>query len=140
MTADEPVHAELKQADGLSLSVQPCAAGRAGCITVCLSGAQLCASAYVTSFASSPDDRACWQYFRDVARLRGERSHDWISECQDLSFSAQADPAFPGHILLSVYLGSTSDDDCDWQVKGTLLLSPQQIADFAELLKVALRE
>ncbi|WP_271103456.1 hypothetical protein [Pseudomonas tohonis] len=102
---------------------------------VCLSGTELQAAAYVASIASSPDNRACWQYFKAVARIDGEQTHHWLSECQDLNFSASIDPAFPDQILLSVHLGSSSDDDCDWQINGTLLLSSQQIDDFAEALK-----
>jgi hypothetical protein len=135
VTADAPVQAELKQMNGLSLIIQPCAAGRAGCMRVCLSGTALQAAAYVASIASSPDSRTCWQYFKAVARIEGEQTYHWLSECQDLNFSASTDSAFPDQILLSVHLGSTRDDDCDWQINGTLLLSYQQVDDFAEALK-----
>jgi hypothetical protein len=74
------------------------------------------------------------EFFASVARLKAGVDQDWLSECQDFSVSATLDPFFPGFIYLRVYLGSTSDDACDWQMNGSFLVTPDQVSQFANAL------
>lgn len=54
------------------------------------------------------------------------------SESEDFALSTCLYPHFPGLVFLRIYLGSTSDDDCDWQINGSLLILPSQVERFAK--------
>ncbi|BAQ81251.1 hypothetical protein [Pseudomonas sp. St29] len=127
--------AEISQKDGLTLTILPCPSGRPGCILVRLTGTAL--QAEIASEKNSAGDvpQPLEEFFMLAAQLEEGVTQDWLSEGQDLAFSASKDPFFPEGVFLRIYLGSTSDDDCDWQINGSLLLTPPQIALFAEKLK-----
>lgn len=123
--------AEIRQQDGLTLTILQCS-DRAGCIVVRLSGTEL--RAEITSEWSSAADKASRldEFFASVAQLEEAASKDWLSECEDFALSACLDPDFPGLVSLRVYLGSTSDDDCEWQINASLLVTPSQVEHFAK--------
>ncbi|WP_236190757.1 DUF6228 family protein [Pseudomonas pharyngis] len=125
------MQAELKQQDGLTLTIMPCPSGRADCIRVRLTGTDLHAEITSESISSSDNRHRLDAFFTSIAPSEDD-SQDWRSETEDLAFSASLDPSFPGFVFLRVYLGSTSDDDCDWQINGSLLVTPAQIEMFAK--------
>lgn len=125
------MQAELKQQDGLTLTVMPCPSGRADCIRVRLTGTDLHAEITSESISSSDNRHRLDAFLSSIAPSEDD-SQDWRSETEDLAFSASLDPSFPGFVFLRVYLGSTSDDDCDWQINGSLLVTPAQIEMFAK--------
>lgn len=125
------MQAELRQQDGLTLTVMRCPSGRADCIRVRLTGTDLHAEIASESISSSDNRRRLDEFFASLAPVE-KASQDWRSETEDLAFSACLDPFFPGFVFLRVYLGSTSDDDCDWQINGSLLVTSAQIETFAK--------
>ena len=92
----------------------------------------LCKFSRSDALASSGNRHPLDEFFASVAQLEEGASQDWLSESEDLAFSICLDPVFPGFAFLRVYLGSTSDDDCDWQIKGSLLVTPTQVEIFAK--------
>ena len=127
--------AQISQKNGLTLTFLSCPSGRPGCVLVRLTGAALHAEIASEKFSAGDAQQPLDEFFRSAARLEEDVTQDWLSEGQDLAFSAGRDPLFPGFVFLRLYLGSTSDDDCDWQINGSLLLTPTQIELFAEKLK-----
>ncbi|PCR94475.1 hypothetical protein C1X59_17120 [Pseudomonas sp. FW215-R2] len=125
--------AELSQHDGLTMTILPCPRGRSGCIQVRLTGTAM--QAEITSEKFSADiQQPLDAFFASVAQIKVGVDQDWLSESQDFSLSATLDPFFPGFIYLRVYLGSTSDDACDWQMNGSFLVTPEQVSQFAKAL------
>lgn len=124
--------AEIKQRDGLTLTIFPCPSGRVGCIVVRLAGTDLHAG--ITSERTSAVDnlRLLDDFFASLAQLEEGTPKDWLSESQDFAVSARLDPAFPGLVFLRVYLGSSSDDDCNWQINASLLVLSSQVERFAK--------
>ncbi|WP_350024072.1 hypothetical protein [Pseudomonas protegens] len=127
--------AEISQKDGLKLTILPCPSGRPGCVLIRLTGTALQAEILSEKDSAGDVQQPLDEFFMLVAQLEEGITQDWLSESQDLAFSASRDPLFPGLVFLRIYLGSTSDDDCDWQINGSLLLAPTQVALFAEKLK-----
>ncbi|UNM22900.1 hypothetical protein K0P33_21870 [Pseudomonas sp. ArH3a] len=126
--------AEIRQQDGLRLTIMPCPSGRTGCIVVRLAGTALHAEITSERICASDNRHPLDEFFASVVLLEEGDSQDWLSESQDLAFSICLDPAFAGFVFLRVYLGSTSDDDCDWQINGSLLVTPTQVETFAKEL------
>ncbi|PJY97015.1 hypothetical protein COO64_08660 [Pseudomonas donghuensis] len=124
--------AEIRQQDGLTLTIMPCPSGRTGCILVRLAGTALHAEITSERISAADNRHPLDEFFASVAQLEEGASQDWLSESEDLAFSICLDPVFPGFAFLRVYLGSTSDDDCDWQIKGSLLVTPTQVEIFAK--------
>jgi hypothetical protein len=123
--------AEIMQQDGLKLTITPCSS-RIGCIVVRLAGTDLHAE-ITTEWTSSADHLPRLDgFFASVGQLEEGVSKEWLSESEDFALSACLDPHFPGLVFLRVYLGSTSDDDCDWQINGSLLVLPSQVERFAK--------
>ncbi|WP_054064245.1 DUF6228 family protein [Pseudomonas asplenii] len=129
--------AEVSQKDGLTLTIMPCPNGQSGCVLVRLTGATLHAEITSEKISATDNPKALDEFFASVAQLEEGVTQDWLSESQDFAISAFLDPLFPGFVFLRVYLGSTSNDDCDWQINGSLLLTPTQISVFAtELMSI----
>ncbi|MBS7562713.1 MULTISPECIES: hypothetical protein [Pseudomonas] len=127
--------AEVSQKNGLTLTILSCPSGRPRCVLVRLTGTALHAEIASEKTSAGDVQQPMDEFFRSLAQLEEGTAQDWLSEGQDLAFSASRDPLFPGLVFLRIYLGSTSDDDCDWQINGSLLLTPTQVALFAEKLK-----
>ncbi|WP_265533894.1 hypothetical protein [Pseudomonas saponiphila] len=127
--------AEISQKDGLTLTILSCPSGRPGCVLIRLTGTALHAEIVSEKDSVGDVQQPLDEFFMLAAQLEEGITQDWLSESQDLAFSASRDPLFPGLVFLRIYLGSTSDDDCDWQINGSLLLAPTQVALFAEKLK-----
>lgn len=124
--------AEIKQEDGLTLTIIPCPSGRAGCIVVRLAGTDLHAEITSEWISAADNQHLLDEFFASVAQLEEGASKDWLSESEDFAISACLDPAFPGFVFLRVYLGSTSDDGCDWRINASLLVLPSQVERFAK--------
>ncbi|WP_339471120.1 DUF6228 family protein [Pseudomonas sp. EL_65y_Pfl1_R83] len=126
--------AEIEQEDGLTLTIIPCPSGRTGCIVVRLAGTDLHAEITSEWISSADNQHLLDGFFASVSQLEEGVSKDWLSESEDFAISACLDPAFPGSVFLRVYLGSTSDDGCDWQINASLLVLPSQVERFAKEL------
>ncbi|WP_242487085.1 DUF6228 family protein [Pseudomonas sp. TH32] len=124
--------AEIKQEDGLTLTIIPCPSGRTGCIVVRLSGTDLHAEITSEWISAADNQHLLDGFFTTIAQLEEGDSKDWLSESEDFAISACLDPAFPGFVFLRIYLGSTSDDGCDWQINASLLVLPSQVELFAK--------
>lgn len=125
---------EIRQQDGLTLTIMPCPSGRAGCVLVRLAGTALHAEITSEKNSGADNQQSLGEFFTSVAQLNDETPHGWLADSEDLAFSAFLDPVFPGFVFLHVYLGSTSDDDCEWQINGSLLVTPAQVEVFAKEL------
>ena len=119
------------QQDGLKLTITPCSS-RIGCIVVRLAGTDLHAEITTEWFSSADHQPRLDGFLASVGQLEDGVSKEWLSESEDFALSACLDPHFPGLVFLRVYLGSTSDDDCDWQINGSLLVLPSQVERFAK--------
>lgn len=76
-------------------------------------------------------------FLQQAADLQPDATSEWRTACRDLSFQLSAGDFEDGLLLLKVTLWSTSDDECDWHVTGSLLLTPSQLRAFA---RAVLRE
>ncbi len=120
----------IVQENGLTLSIS----NDNRLLNVQLSGALLLAAitADATPAAENNVSLAC--FLTNAAHQITEHKAEWRSFCQELSITVSTEPAFSGFVLLRVNMGSTSDDECDWQLSATLKLKPQQLIDFAAVL------
>ena len=128
------MQADIQQENGLRLSILRCPSGREGCIVARLTGTNLNAEITTDQYPADSRQEALSEFFTLVAELTEGNTRDWLAQCQDLAINASADALFPGQILLRLYLGSTSDDDCDWQINSSLLATPEQVRRFAQKL------
>lgn len=128
------MQAEIRQKNGLLLSILRCPSGRAGCIVVRLMGTTLNAEMTAEKYPAYSKDKELCEFFGLAAQLIEGNTCDWLSECQDFAVFVSTDALFPGQISLRIYLGSTSDDDCDWQINGSLIVEREQLSRFAEEL------
>ena len=128
--------AEIRQQDGLTLTIMRCPSGRTDCIVVRLAGTDLHAEITSEWISAADNQHQLDGFFASVAQLEENASKDWLSESEDFAISAGLDPAFPGFVFLRVYLGSTSNDGCDWQINASLLVLPSQVERFAKDLSV----
>jgi hypothetical protein len=129
--------AEVTQHNGLKLSID--SANTSGeIIVVLLTGTNFLAQVTVGNEPSHSELGSLADFLRESAFLQTGSCSEWRSACEDLAFTVSAEPEFLGSILLRVYMGSNSDDDCDWQVDVSLLLSPEQLRSFANTVPVPL--
>jgi hypothetical protein len=123
--------AEIMQQGGLKLTIMPCSS-RIGCIVVRLAGTDLQAEITTERTSSADHQPRLDGFVASVGQLEEGVSKEWLSESEDFALSASLDPHFPGLVFLRVYLGSTSNDDCDWQINGSLLVLPSEVERFAK--------
>lgn len=99
-----------------------------------LSGALLQAAITADVTPAVENDLPLADFLATAVHQITEHKAEWRSFCQELSITVSTEPAFSGFILLRINMGSTSDDECDWQLSATLKLKPQQLIDFAAVL------
>ncbi|WP_025131394.1 hypothetical protein [Pseudomonas sp. PH1b] len=130
------MHALISQKDGLALSVSSKASEADRILSVRLQGTQFDAAIVVGNepvegCAPLPD------FLRLAADLSSGTPLQWRSMCLELGFQASVSTFAAAPLMLRVFMGSTSDDECDWQVNASLLLCPVQLREFADALEVA---
>ena len=122
-----PLHESItiSQRDGLALRLS---AGRAGLLRVELTGGGLVASAEVQA-----DPEGLCAFFKSVATGRVPQWGKWEYKGEtDENFVLHASQNLDGKVLLSIGLLATGNDESDWQVNGTILLSLEQFREHAE--------
>lgn len=125
------MEATLSQKDGLKLNIESCPQSGNDILIVRLIGTNFHAEVTVGNQPSAEESGQLATFLATAASIKLGESPEWLSFCQDLSFSASMEPGFDGLILLKVYIGSNSDDECDWQINASLLVEPEKLYSFA---------
>ena len=126
----------VTQEGGLTLSIAPCPRQGNGVIIAQLTGTKFLAEVAVGNEPSSEEAGPLAAFLEKAASFKAGQAANWLSLCQDLGFTVTVEPEFSGRILLRVYMGSNSNDECDWQVNASLLLRPEQLRRFASAVPV----
>lgn len=122
--------ASITQKNGLTLMIHH----DNGLLHVQLSGSLLQAVITADSTPATEYDIALPDFLAKAAHQPIANISEWRSLCQELAITVSTEPEFSGFVLLRVNMGSTSDDECDWQLSATLKVKPQQLIDFAAVL------
>lgn len=72
--------AEIKQEDGLTMTIVPCPSGRTGCIVFRLAGTDLHAEITSEWIPATDNQHLLDGVFASVAQLEEGASKDWLSE------------------------------------------------------------
>ncbi|MES2791651.1 MAG: hypothetical protein V4719_18675 [Planctomycetota bacterium] len=123
--------ATIVQENGVSLSIEPIPGSENQIVAVRLVGTKL-SSEITEALEPAFEGMGSLSSFLKKAALRqtalpAERR----SLCEDLAFTVSNEPHFEGFLLLRVYIGSNSDDESNWQVNASLLVTPEKLLSFA---------
>lgn len=125
------MEATVAQEDGLVLRITSCQKPGNKIISVRLEGTKFYAEITADNEPHAEESGQLAHFLANAASVNQGQSFDWLSFCQDLCFKVSSEPEFENYIFLRVYMGSNSNDDCDWQVNASLLLRPEQLYHFA---------
>lgn len=125
------MEAVVAQEDGLRLTISPCPRAGNDIISVQLTGTRFLAEVTIGNEPAAEESGPLATFLAESASLQTGQSFEWLSLCQDLAFTVSAESEFGSLLLLRVYMGSNSNDECDWQVNASLLLRPEQLRSFA---------
>jgi len=125
------MEATVAQEDGLVLSITSCQKPGNEIISVRLEGTKFHAEITAGNEPSAEESGQLAHFLANAASVKTGQSLEWLSSCQDLRFTVSSEPEFENYIFLRIYIGSNSNDECDWQVNAALLLKPEQLYHFA---------
>ena len=125
------MEATVAQEDGLVLSITSCQEPGNEVISVRLEGTKFYAEISTDNEPSAVESGQLAHFLANAASIEKSQSLEWLSFCQDLRFKVSSEPEFENYIFLRIYMGSNSNDECDWQVNAALLLRPEQLYQFA---------
>lgn len=125
------MEAKVRQEGGLVLSITSCQKPGNEIISVRLEGTKFHAEITTGNEPSAEESGPLANFLANAASVKAGQSLEWLSSCQDLRFTVSSEPEFEDYIFLRIYIGSNSNDECDWQVNATLLLRPDQLYHFA---------
>ena len=117
--------------DGLVLSITSCQEPGNEIIRVRLEGTKFHAEITAGNEPSAEESGQLAHFFANAASVKTGQSLSWLSSCQDLLFTVSSESEFENYIFLRVYIGSNTNDECDWRVNADLLLRPEQLYHFA---------
>lgn len=120
----------IAQENGLTLHIS----NDDGLLHVKLSGTLLQAAMTADATSAAENGIPLASFLTETAYRLTEQTAEWRSFCQELSVTVSTEPEFTGFVLLRINMGSTSDDECDWQLSATLKLPTEQLIGFAACL------
>ena len=116
--------ATITQENGVSLSIEPIPGSENQLVAVRIVGTKLSSEITETLEPAFEGMGSLSSFLKKAALRQTALPAEWRSLCEDLTFTVSNNLHFEG-LLLRVYIASNSDDESDWQVTATLLVTPE---------------
>jgi hypothetical protein len=123
--------ATINQANGASLCIESIAGSEGHTIIARLIGTGVSAEITVGHEPAFEGMEKLSSFFSKASHAQSNGPAEWLSFCQDLAFTVSTEPEFNNALFLRIYMGSNSEDESDWQVNASLIVTKEQLLSFA---------